>query len=290
MQALKGLFTTAVQKANHYGQWLAKQDGRTLRAGTEGEVDEIKEIEYTVYARLTDFTQLEKAASCEKQEQWELRIDKTDQNAAGGRIRVRKTEVAGAEPTYVSAIKMKAASNDGGPSESFEIEAPSSDAAFIAFRFMSEQGMVKHRYRYPIVGTELVWELDAYPNDQGGYHEWVKLDLEVKSATDQLPELPLNFADVILPKGMGDLSEDEWEAKVQVIYQQCFISKNPYLKQETPVDTQEPEIEGEGEQPKVTQPEGSKNADTESAPGSDTEPEGAGGETAPETGSDDTET
>lgn len=186
----------------------------------------IREIEHTIYARIVDFGQLQKAASMEKHEQWEIKVPKTDLNAGRGGIRVRKTEIEGGEPVYVLTTKITA--NESG--DKIELPIPTNEDNFHQIKFLSERGMIKHRYHFPIVGTELVWEVDMFPKQDGeGYHEWCKIDLEVQDRDAPIPELPLNFEEVIMPKGYGREDEEASEAKVTALYDQCFLARNPFL-------------------------------------------------------------
>ena len=187
-----------------------------------------KEIEHVIYARLTDPSQLQKAASSELNEQWEIRVPKTEDNAGEGCLRVRKTHPKGKDPYYVMTTKVKA-NADG---DKLELPIPSNEDQFKMFRFLAGKGMIKERFFFPIMGTDLVWEVDMFPKGDGTYHEWCKIDLEVESRDTELPTLPMTFAEVILPKGFGNLSDEEHDSKVSALYDQFFITKNPYLNME----------------------------------------------------------
>lgn len=184
-----------------------------------------KEIEFTIYARMPDMSQLNGAKSKEHQEQWEVRVAGTDKNAGEGSMRVRKTVIEGADPVYTRATKIPYnATND-----KIEVPMPSNEDEFLAFGYLAEQGMIKDRFHFPIMGTELVWEVDCFPKPDGGYHEWVKIDLEVKDREMRLPEFPVTLEDVILPKDFGKIPQEEWEKQVSELYEKYFIAKNPIL-------------------------------------------------------------
>ena len=63
------------------------------------------EIEHVFYARVADFKQFEGMAK-ERQEQWEIKIPKTEYNTAAGSIRVRKTTEDGKPPVYIMTSKV----------------------------------------------------------------------------------------------------------------------------------------------------------------------------------------
>lgn len=188
-----------------------------------------REIEHTFYARLSNVGDLAKAASQEHQEQWELRFPKTTQNGGSGSVRIRKTIVGQGVPEYVLTTKTLA-SHDG---DKIEVPVPTTEPMFRQFKLMSEKGMVKDRYHFPIEGTELVWEVDMFlmPGGQvgvGPYHEWCKIDLEVKSREATIPPFPLDTEELITAP-FGKRTEEE-EAKITALYESGFTMKNVYLR------------------------------------------------------------
>ena len=157
------------------------------------------EIEYVVFARLIDRAVLAADPHPELQEQWQIPIGEKAGQPPDLTLRIRKSGQRGirSPSTYVQTIKTPPRSVEGGPVMRHEIETPSSFEAFGALRACSKSGMVKERYRFPIPGTELVWEMDVFPKDDGTYSEWVKIDLEVKAPLSSLPPLPPGLADAI---------------------------------------------------------------------------------------------
>lgn len=228
-----------------------------------------KEIEYTIYARLVDPTQLGRAKSMEHQEQWEVRIPKTEENAGKGSFRVRKTTIDGAEPQYTRVTKI-AYNKDN---DKIEIPLPSNHDEFTAFKFLANLGMVKDRFHFPVMGTELVWEVDCFPKEGGGYHEWVKIDLEVKDRDTPLPDFPIDLEDVILPPFFGKITEEEHDQRVSELYEQYFLKKNEFVSGEmkAKLQSQVPDKQidlgdGDAQGPRPdTTPEGEQG---EAAPGS----------------------
>jgi len=194
---------------------------------------------------------------------------------------------------------------NGSNSKKKEIPIPASEDWFIGFQFLADQGMIKDRYHFPIVGTDLVWEVDCFPKEGGGYHEWVKIDLEVSDLSAPLPEFPIQFEDIILPVGVGKLSKEEHDEQVSKLYDECFISPNPFksgaIKKQLekkgvnlgdgeptePSQQSEPQpaqdngdghsAEEEGEEGGTRDKEGVEDASTESA-GDSTDNAGASGE------------
>lgn len=182
-----------------------------------------REIEYTFYARLSNQDELFKAARKEHEEQWELKIDKTDQNASKGSIRIRKTVEDGKEPVYVITTKIPVPGTD----DKDEVPVPTTVAQFEAFRYMCERGMIKDRYFFPVDGSDLVWEVDMFLRPEGGYYEWCKIDLEVESRDDPIPPLPIEFSSIITNQN-GQRTPEE-EQRVGALYQVEFLTKNVHL-------------------------------------------------------------
>jgi hypothetical protein len=206
----------------------------------------VKEIEHTIYAKVVSPSELERAASKENQEQWEIRVPKTDGNAGDGSMRVRKTWQDGKEEeaTYVRTSKVKM--NDQG--DKIELPMPSNKDEFTVFKFLGSNGMRKVRFVFPIIGTNLKWEIDMFPKPDGeGFHEWCKIDLEVKDRNQPIPEFPIALTDVILPEGYGRPTGGNEEGQVRALYDQFFMMKNEFLKQpsqEPAIGSQQPENGG----------------------------------------------
>lgn len=184
----------------------------------------MNEIEHVIYGRIANFDELKEAASMESHEQWEVRIAKTDKNAGKGSIRVRKTVIAGGDPAYV--ITTKVPLNEDG--DKLELALQSNADNFLQFKYLAEQGLIKNRYHFPIVGTDMVWEVDVFPKEGGGYHEWCKIDLEVKDRSAPIPELPITLEDIILPLGYGRQDEEAAGKLITKLYEDYFIAKNQF--------------------------------------------------------------
>lgn len=164
-----------------------------------------KEIEHMFYARVDDVTILMNAEAVEVQEQWGLWTPKTSKNVGSGSVRIRKTITRQiqdgairhetAETQYVMTTKIKTSTGD-----SLEIPIPTTEHNLQAFKLLAESGMVKHRYRYPVPGTKMVWEVDMFlkPGEDvmsAYYLPICKIDLEVDDINTPLPAFPVGFMD-----------------------------------------------------------------------------------------------
>ena len=186
-----------------------------------------REIEHTFFGKLENKELLTTAKGMEHQEQWEIKLEKTEKNAAGGKWRIRKTVVDGQDPEYV--LTCKTAGKEEG---SIEVGVAVTEAMFTQFKMMAEQGMIKDRYFFPVEGSELVWEVDMFfkKGSQPGskdYEDWCKIDLEVPSLEMALPPLPEGFSEMITAP-YGKRTEAE-ELKVRSLFQNEFLLPNVFL-------------------------------------------------------------
>jgi hypothetical protein len=197
-----------------------------MEENSDGKIE--KEREIVFYGRVLDMEQLKEAHSMEHQEQWEIRIPKTDENALSGRMRIRKTVLQeGQAPEYVFTTKTPTPDNNTSNS----IPIPTTEAHFMQFKMLAPAGMIKDRYNFEIEGTDLKWEVDMFRKPEGGYFEWAKLDLEIPmSYSGPIPPPPLDMADIITGQ-YGNRTEAE-EAKIHTLYEFEFITKNQYLKKD----------------------------------------------------------
>ena len=194
---------------------------------TTGKIN--KEIEYVFYARLVDNGILEKATSKETISQWEVRIEKTEENASSGRIRIRKT-IENGETTYVMTTKTLGQSV-GELKKEIEVSNPSSEDAFNQFKLFAPYGMKKTRYTLPVGQGDLVWEIDIHQLANGSNSEWVRIELEVEQELETVPQLPDAFQDVIYNQ-RGNQTEEE-NKLIERLYDEVFLAKNEYLNKES---------------------------------------------------------
>lgn len=178
------------------------------------------EIEHVFYAKLANRGALTLAREVQHQEQWELKIPKTDDNASSGRMRIRKITTPNQEPQYILAIKTK--HHLGGE---IEVGNPSSEDAFNQFKAMSARGMIKTRYVFDIPNREEKWEVDTYTHLDGTPCEWCKIDLEVKTTERAIPPFPIGLFDETSVMSANDRSMAH-QMKIQELYDTVFIRKN----------------------------------------------------------------
>ena len=96
---------------------------------------------------------------------------------------------------------------------------------------MSESGMMKDRYFFPVSGTDLVWEFDVFishTDEEGRHHysPWIKIDLEVTDRSAPIPHLPIEVTDLITAP-FGERTDVE-ERKVTELYHNIFRMRNPH--------------------------------------------------------------
>lgn len=221
------------------------------------------EIERVLYARLGNFDFLKQANAADHQEQWSVKVAKTDENAGSGSIRVRKV-INLREPSapiqYVLATKL----DIGEKGSSAETPEPSTADQFRIFKYLGNKGMVKDRYYFDIDGTDLRWEVDCFAakNGTGLYNEWVKIDLEKWPRGKALPQLPFEVLELI--DGSPGYLTDENKAKVDELYQQVFLTSNemnPLMTYEEEAAPEDPNATGA-----ATDEEGQKKDNDKGSP------------------------
>ena len=201
----------------------------------EDQTGNTREIEFVSYYRLTDFGQLLKAVEMIEQEQWELKLAKSEQNLAQGSIRVRREQSRdGQNVRFYETLKTVVPGAIGRNELTREID----EAYFNAFKSTLSRGMLKLRCLLPVAGTEgawtkgpfaegdgsLCWEIDVFYAENGkDLFPWVKVDLEVpdESWLQRLPEFPLSYERAITAP-YGQRTEED-EALVSSFYNGPFI-------------------------------------------------------------------
>lgn len=190
-----------------------------------------KEIEYVFYGKIINFTDLNKASSKEHHSQWEVRIPETNLNAGKGTIRVRKTipNITDVDKTeYVHTTKVSTKDK----LKRIEVSIPTTVDNFNQMLILSERGLVKDRYFFPVKGTDLVFEFDVFYSPgaivgSGKYIEWCKIDIEVNDSQTIIPELPIDVSDLIIAQeGNRTIEEDNL---INSLYANEFNSKNVFL-------------------------------------------------------------
>lgn len=198
----------------------------------------IREKEFTIFARIMNFSQLKNANRGEIQEQYIIPVEQTEENAGKGSIRVRKITARNGRSRYELTTK-----NKMGEGDNIEVTVPTTKENFIQFKVLSTVAMLKHRYTFNIKGTDKKWEVDAVPDGNGSYCPWVRCEIEVDDLESKdIPELPLEVEELILPPELGKLTQEEYDKKTKPIMDRFFTSSNPYIDDENSATT---ELEGE---------------------------------------------
>lgn len=215
-----------------------------------------KELEYVFYGKLTDFTELERAAGKETHEQWEIRVEAGDKNPFPGCVRVRRYQ----GERYVQCIKVITPGEDAKD----EVELEVTKDIFEFVKKLATGGSNKVRYIFEIPESKNVWEVDVYVKPDGTYEEWCKIEMEVKEPVDSVPKLPVSCTDVIVNQ-YKNRTEDE-HAKIKELMSTVFILGNQYLAgaSELGKATQATDSEPEGEADNQNTSEGEQKTDTSS--------------------------
>lgn len=188
-----------------------------------------REIEHTLYGKLSDIKHLEHA-DWEDHEQWELKIPRTEANQAEGVARVRKTMTPDGKIEHVLTFKTKDNIQAGNANRA-STAVPCSEDTFNQFKSLASKGMAKRRFKLPVQGSDKTWEIDVFPKEDGGWHDWCKIDLEVDSLDEPLPQLPVKL-DQLITKPYGHRSAEE-EALVRKLYDQHFTHTREQIKKIT---------------------------------------------------------
>lgn len=214
------------------------------------------EIERVLYVRVGNFDFLDKANSAERQEQWSVKVKKTEDNAGSGSIRVRKSinlRETNSPPQYVLATKLDV----GEKGSTAETPEQSTADQFRIFKYFGEKGMIKDRYSYDIPNTDLRWEVDCFPKEGAMYHEWLKLDLEKWPRGKELPALPFEVLEMI--DGSPGYLTEENESKVRELYETMFLTPNQ-MQPLASYDDEEEESQQDNPNGTATDEEGQQKA------------------------------
>jgi hypothetical protein len=195
------------------------------------------EIEYVYYGKIIDPAILDRATLVEDQEQWEIKIPKTDKNATSGRQRIRKVHTVtnstvSPTPKYelTTKIQLEQADPSGQnrPNVETEITVEASPALFEVYERMAECGMHKRRYTVPIPNSDLSWQIDRFYQADGTLSAWCKIDIEVKRRDQAIPqEVP--GLDHLITNQKG-FQTDEERAQIQELYTSVFLMQNKFVR------------------------------------------------------------
>lgn len=183
-----------------------------LGLGLEDEANGLvaREKEYVWYGKLTDTSDLQKAAKQELQRQSAIKRD-------GGQIRVRETICNGVIEYTLTAKHYV------GRGDASEVTVEASKGLAEVFRQIAGESMDKLRYTFPIEGTDLKWEVDVFIDLEGNFKGWVKVDLEVKGTITEWPPLPIGLSEVIF--GGNDPYTPEQKEKLDGLFATVFSNK-----------------------------------------------------------------
>ena len=196
------------------------EEKRNIALEEIAEGKSVVEKEIVIYAKITDLSILSKADSVEEQEQWEIKLPKTEDTASSGRMRVRKIIKEGTTQ-YVYTTKTEVT---GG---NLETSLEATEDTFKQFKLLASSGMVKTRYTYAIRGSELVWEVDVPILTGDNKTDWCKIDLEYKVYPTTIPELPPGFNAVIT--NQRDKQTKEEKELLYELYETIFLRKNAFI-------------------------------------------------------------
>ena len=104
------------------------------------------------------------------------------------------------------------------PYESIESEQKIERAFFeVMRRSVAKNGYLKTRYNIKIEESDRKWEVDVFKKTNGEPSLWVKLDYEFGENETQLPEIPFDYEEIIIPDAeegreeeVTRLWEEEW--------------------------------------------------------------------------------
>lgn len=210
---------------------LADQEVQSTLSEIQNEGKAVREIEHTIFARLLNFEQLKSATHAEVQEQYIVSVDKSEENAGEGQIRVRKITDRSGNTRYEMTTKNTV--KDG----KVEVTIPTTEENFTQIKVLSNLSMIKHRYTFPIKGTDYKWEVDAVPDGNGGYFPWVRAEIEVKSKEDKGGEFPLKAEEVYMKAPLGEMSDEDFKEKTEPLMTKFFKRGNPFVNDGKVVET-----------------------------------------------------
>lgn len=213
------------------------QHALAMEAEADGKARVEKELVF--YCKVKDFSFLGHAIHSEYQEQWQIKIDKTDENAAGARIRSRYSVGLDGVKSYVLTSKIKLENGDS------EVEIPSSADSHAHFKLLANQGMRKVRYLFPVGDTGLNFEVDVFFSSKDAdettgrngetFSPWVKVDIEIPDGAkidatvgEDGTMLSLTFPfehEKIITKLMAE-KDNATQVLMNTLYEDVFLLKN----------------------------------------------------------------
>ncbi len=147
------------------------------------------EREITCYVKLRDLYDVTSIAKeQETHEQWRIMT-----SSKKGSIRIRLTDDV--EYTLTTKEKTKI------QFETIETEQKIEKQFFeVLKRAYAFDGYLKIRYNIPIEGSNRKWEVDVFKTYSGTPSLWIKLDYEFNNGESQMPEIPFDYEELIIPE------------------------------------------------------------------------------------------
>lgn len=174
------------------------------------------ERELEIYVCIKDINDLRRATEVEEQEQYGI-VPVIGEGHRGS-VRIRKTVSNDGTVSYEHTGKVKR-----GEGTNREENEPSTEAMFEVYKELANDGMLKDRYIFPIEGTDLKWEVDMFPQADGNYAPWAKIDLEIPEGVQlqKVPALPIGATEVIVKNS----KDPEVTKRIAELYDQYFRYK-----------------------------------------------------------------
>lgn len=189
------------------------------------------EFENEIYLENFDLAQVQSMAeSKEHQEQWGIYVPKSDDNAVGGSLRVRKTVFQDESVKIEDCCKTEL-----GADGKMEDENRVSETRFKQFEQLADQGLIKVRYTIPAqtqAGVDFKFEVDVFYNKDGELIPWAKVDAEMEKGTVFNPSLDIPFTCTSLlyvTPEMKANNEGGIRAKVAELYEKYFRTSNKHV-------------------------------------------------------------
>lgn len=206
------------------------------------------ETELVIYCKIGFFEGLKEAVKKERHDQYEI---KSSQEISGnkGCVRVRKTTDSDGVK-FVMTNKVRTENDNLSVAEEFNLEI--TEEQFVMFTKIAPCKTIKDRFiflvknitinkfgdeSFQIEVPELKFEVDVFPKEEGGYHDWCKIDVEldplievVNTTGKGIEEFNLNIKVNHLPfkpteSFVGSEATDEQNKILDMFYQEIFTMK-----------------------------------------------------------------
>lgn len=158
-----------------------------------------REIEYTIYAKVSDFEFLKDAYQVDQIEQWKIPFASTEDKV---RARIRQTN------NRIWEITTK--SDYGDYRSCNEVTTNITKVAYEQFKMAACDGYPKTRYFFRTNDPKIIIEVDVFVDkNTGKQHQWVKIDIEVADLDAKVPDLPFGISEFIVANNQQIKREEE---------------------------------------------------------------------------------